>query len=77
MLEEEIYGENSPIWDAEFTMPANEGAQLGPQTGLCTSGDIVCVYSRAVKFLKFNSLKSFFFFILLFLKILFPQTVKY
>ncbi|KAK2829595.1 hypothetical protein Q7C36_017585 [Tachysurus vachellii] len=29
MLEEEIYGENSPIWDAEFTMPANEGAQLG------------------------------------------------
>ncbi|XP_047657036.1 histone acetyltransferase KAT2A isoform X2 [Tachysurus fulvidraco] len=32
MLEEEIYGENSPIWDAEFTMPANEGAQLGPQT---------------------------------------------
>ncbi|GAA6065034.1 histone acetyltransferase KAT2A isoform X1, partial [Tachysurus ichikawai] len=34
MLEEEIYGENSPIWDAEFTMPANEGAQLGPQTVL-------------------------------------------
>ena len=35
MLEEEIYGENSPIWDADFTMPASEGAQLGPQTGLC------------------------------------------
>uniref|UniRef100_A0AAR2KMP9 histone acetyltransferase n=1 Tax=Pygocentrus nattereri TaxID=42514 RepID=A0AAR2KMP9_PYGNA len=28
MLEEEIYGENSPIWDADFTMPASEGAQL-------------------------------------------------
>uniref|UniRef100_A0AAR2LI43 histone acetyltransferase n=1 Tax=Pygocentrus nattereri TaxID=42514 RepID=A0AAR2LI43_PYGNA len=34
MLEEEIYGENSPIWDADFTMPASEGAQLGPQTVL-------------------------------------------
>ena len=33
MLEEEIYGENSPIWDADFTMPAAEGAQLGHQTG--------------------------------------------
>uniref|UniRef100_A0AAY4CWQ9 histone acetyltransferase n=1 Tax=Denticeps clupeoides TaxID=299321 RepID=A0AAY4CWQ9_9TELE len=30
MLEEEIYGENSPIWDADFTMPASEGAQMGP-----------------------------------------------
>uniref|UniRef100_A0A4W4EUX1 histone acetyltransferase n=1 Tax=Electrophorus electricus TaxID=8005 RepID=A0A4W4EUX1_ELEEL len=30
MLEEEIYGENSPIWDADFTMPASEGGQLGP-----------------------------------------------
>uniref|UniRef100_A0AAY5EXC0 Histone acetyltransferase n=1 Tax=Electrophorus electricus TaxID=8005 RepID=A0AAY5EXC0_ELEEL len=32
MLEEEIYGENSPIWDADFTMPASEGGQLGPQS---------------------------------------------
>ncbi|XP_066554513.1 histone acetyltransferase KAT2A isoform X1 [Amia ocellicauda] len=31
MLEEEIYGENSPIWEADFTMPASEGAQLGHQ----------------------------------------------
>uniref|UniRef100_A0A6Q2ZBK3 Histone acetyltransferase n=1 Tax=Esox lucius TaxID=8010 RepID=A0A6Q2ZBK3_ESOLU len=30
MLEEEIYGENSPIWEADFTMPASEGGQLGP-----------------------------------------------
>uniref|UniRef100_A0A673N619 histone acetyltransferase n=1 Tax=Sinocyclocheilus rhinocerous TaxID=307959 RepID=A0A673N619_9TELE len=30
MLEEEIYGENSPIWEADFTMPASEGTQLGP-----------------------------------------------
>ncbi|NXQ91105.1 KAT2A acetyltransferase, partial [Nyctibius grandis] len=29
MLEEEIYGENSPIWEADFTVPATEGAQLG------------------------------------------------
>ncbi|XP_023665041.1 histone acetyltransferase KAT2A isoform X2 [Paramormyrops kingsleyae] len=32
MLEEEIYGENSPIWDADFTMPASEGGQIGHQT---------------------------------------------
>uniref|UniRef100_A0A674CXI1 histone acetyltransferase n=1 Tax=Salmo trutta TaxID=8032 RepID=A0A674CXI1_SALTR len=31
MLEEEIYGENSPIWEADFTMPASEGGQLGHQ----------------------------------------------
>uniref|UniRef100_A0A8C7J733 Histone acetyltransferase n=1 Tax=Oncorhynchus kisutch TaxID=8019 RepID=A0A8C7J733_ONCKI len=33
MLEEEIYGENSPIWEADFTMPASEGSQLGHQLG--------------------------------------------
>uniref|UniRef100_A0A3B4FU48 Histone acetyltransferase n=1 Tax=Pundamilia nyererei TaxID=303518 RepID=A0A3B4FU48_9CICH len=33
MLEEEIYGENSPIWEADFTMPASDGTQLGHQTG--------------------------------------------
>lgn len=33
MLEEEIYGENSPIWEADFTMPAADGTQLGHQTG--------------------------------------------
>ncbi|XP_034395693.1 histone acetyltransferase KAT2A [Cyclopterus lumpus] len=32
MLEEEIYGEGSPIWEADFTMPASEGTQLGHQT---------------------------------------------
>ncbi|XP_041121418.1 histone acetyltransferase KAT2A-like isoform X2 [Polyodon spathula] len=31
MLEEEIYGENSPIWESDFTMPAAEGAPLGHQ----------------------------------------------
>uniref|UniRef100_A0A8C4J1K1 histone acetyltransferase n=1 Tax=Dromaius novaehollandiae TaxID=8790 RepID=A0A8C4J1K1_DRONO len=30
MLEEEIYGENSPIWEADFTVPATEGGQLSP-----------------------------------------------
>lgn len=33
MLEEEIYGENSPIWETDFTMPASDGTQLGHQTG--------------------------------------------
>uniref|UniRef100_A0A8C6NNC7 histone acetyltransferase n=1 Tax=Nothobranchius furzeri TaxID=105023 RepID=A0A8C6NNC7_NOTFU len=32
MLEEEIYGENSPIWEADFTIPASDGSQMGPQT---------------------------------------------
>uniref|UniRef100_A0A673BM24 Histone acetyltransferase n=1 Tax=Sphaeramia orbicularis TaxID=375764 RepID=A0A673BM24_9TELE len=32
MLEEEIYGENSPIWEADFIMPASDGSQLGHQT---------------------------------------------
>lgn len=36
MLEEEIYGENSPIWEADFTVPAAEGAQLVSRPG--TSG---------------------------------------
>uniref|UniRef100_A0A671XQ78 histone acetyltransferase n=1 Tax=Sparus aurata TaxID=8175 RepID=A0A671XQ78_SPAAU len=31
--QEEIYGENSPIWEADFTMPASDGTQLGHQTG--------------------------------------------
>uniref|UniRef100_A0A8C2ZUU8 histone acetyltransferase n=1 Tax=Cyclopterus lumpus TaxID=8103 RepID=A0A8C2ZUU8_CYCLU len=30
--QEEIYGEGSPIWEADFTMPASEGTQLGHQT---------------------------------------------
>lgn len=33
MLEEEIYGENSPIWEADFTVPAAEGAQLVSRPG--------------------------------------------
>ncbi|MED6259715.1 Histone acetyltransferase kat2a, partial [Ataeniobius toweri] len=32
MLEEEIYGENSPIWEASFTMPASDSTQIGHQT---------------------------------------------
>lgn len=37
MLEEEIYGENSPIWEADFTVPASDGTQLGHQTGTVDS----------------------------------------
>lgn len=33
MLEEEIYGEKSPIWEADFTMPASDGTQMGHQPG--------------------------------------------
>uniref|UniRef100_A0A8C3XPQ3 histone acetyltransferase n=1 Tax=Chelydra serpentina TaxID=8475 RepID=A0A8C3XPQ3_CHESE len=33
MLEEEIYGENSPIWESDFTMPAAEGPSLVPRPG--------------------------------------------
>lgn len=37
MLEEEIYGENSPIWEADFTVPATEGAQLVSRPGISGS----------------------------------------
>lgn len=37
MLEEEIYGENSPIWEADFTVPAAEGAQLVSRPGISGS----------------------------------------
>lgn len=37
MLEEEIYGANSPIWESGFTMPPSEGTQLVPRPGMCHS----------------------------------------
>lgn len=37
MLEEEIYGANSPIWESGFTMPPSEGTQLVPRPGMCAS----------------------------------------
>lgn len=37
MLEEEIYGANSPIWESGFTMPPSEGTQLVPRPGMCRS----------------------------------------
>uniref|UniRef100_A0A3B3R923 histone acetyltransferase n=1 Tax=Paramormyrops kingsleyae TaxID=1676925 RepID=A0A3B3R923_9TELE len=40
MLEEEIYGENSPIWDADFTMPASEGGQIGHQTAVISPASV-------------------------------------
>lgn len=47
MLEEEIYGENSPIWEADFTVPASEGTQLGHQTGelICY---LICIYYSVI-----------------------------
>lgn len=41
MLEEEIYGENSPIWEADFTVPAAEGAQLVSRPGISGSSSPV------------------------------------
>uniref|UniRef100_A0A7N8YAA7 Histone acetyltransferase n=1 Tax=Mastacembelus armatus TaxID=205130 RepID=A0A7N8YAA7_9TELE len=46
MLEEEIYGENSPIWEADFTMPASDGTQLGHQTGEEGPTLWYCLFSR-------------------------------
>ncbi|XP_048416525.2 histone acetyltransferase KAT2A isoform X2 [Stegostoma tigrinum] len=37
MLEEEIYGQSSPIWDSDFTLSAAEGVQLGQQTAVSPS----------------------------------------
>lgn len=37
MLEEEIYGANSPIWESGFTMPPSEGTQLVPRPGMLHS----------------------------------------
>ncbi|KAF7239744.1 Histone acetyltransferase KAT2A [Varanus komodoensis] len=36
MLEEEIYGESSPIWEADFTMPVTEGPPLVPRPAIST-----------------------------------------
>lgn len=44
MLEEEIYGENSPIWEADFTVPASDGTQLGHQTGMVDSPPAELIY---------------------------------
>ncbi|XP_059812445.1 histone acetyltransferase KAT2A isoform X1 [Hemitrygon akajei] len=37
MLEEEIYGLNSPIWESDFTLSASEGVQLGQQPAVTPS----------------------------------------
>ncbi|GCB71878.1 hypothetical protein scyTo_0001729 [Scyliorhinus torazame] len=37
MLEEEIYGQSSPIWDSDFTLSAAEGVQLGQQPAVSPS----------------------------------------
>jgi len=36
MLEEEVYSQNSPIWDQDFMVSSSRTGQLGIQTGnLC------------------------------------------
>lgn len=49
MLEEEIYGENSPIWEADFTVPASDGTQLGHQTGTEDISYYVDIYRLVIK----------------------------
>lgn len=43
MLEEEIYGANSPIWESGFTMPPSEGTQLVPRPGTRCTQQAVCL----------------------------------
>lgn len=33
MLEEEVYSQNSPIWDQDFMVSSSRTGQLGIQTG--------------------------------------------
>ena len=33
MLEEEVYSQNSPIWDQDFLSASSRNSQLGIQTG--------------------------------------------
>uniref|UniRef100_A0A8D0CK15 histone acetyltransferase n=1 Tax=Scleropages formosus TaxID=113540 RepID=A0A8D0CK15_SCLFO len=40
MLEEEIYGESSPIWEVDFTIPVSEGAQIGNQKAVVGSASL-------------------------------------
>lgn len=35
MLEEEVYSQNSPIWDQDFLSTSSRTSQLGIQTGKC------------------------------------------
>lgn len=69
MLEEEIYGENSPIWEADFTMPASDGTQLGHQTGEANLFFFVewkhlviqlldCIHNNSKKYLFSNHLSG-------------------
>lgn len=69
MLEEEIYGENSPIWEADFTMPASDGAQLGHQTGEAGAQSV-----RKSYFLLLCPLKTYLFF---FLKYIFYRVLNF
>uniref|UniRef100_A0A8C8RH94 histone acetyltransferase n=1 Tax=Pelusios castaneus TaxID=367368 RepID=A0A8C8RH94_9SAUR len=55
MLEEEIYGENSPIWESDFTMPATEGSQLVPRPAAVSA---VAVPSNPIFSKKLSSSSS-------------------
>ena len=43
MLEEEVYSQNSPIWDQDFLSASSRTSQLGIQTGKKTFCVCVCV----------------------------------
>ena len=45
MLEEEVYGDNSPVWDDDFTVP--QSLSLGsPLTPLTDRGDSLVATAR-------------------------------
>uniref|UniRef100_A0A4W3HBH0 Histone acetyltransferase n=1 Tax=Callorhinchus milii TaxID=7868 RepID=A0A4W3HBH0_CALMI len=46
MLEEEIYGQSSPIWDSDFTLSAVEGGQQ-TQHSVSRSGKLPCTRGRS------------------------------
>ena len=58
MLEEEVYGENSPVWDDDFTVP--QSLSLGPSrlvsplTPLTDKEDSLVATARYVKLLYQN-----------------------
>ena len=49
MLEEEVYGDNSPIWDDDFTVPQSlslDASRTRPLTPIPKRGDFLVAIER-------------------------------
>ena len=49
MLEKEVYGDNSPIWDDDFTVPQSlslDASRITPLTPLSEKGDSLVAAAR-------------------------------